>query len=159
MIDPAQYPTLIELINETYLDQVEQIVGAKTEDNGDILCIARDGPKQLAIKITPTDISIRLLNPQAVAGNNPLALSDPLPSPSTVDRFLTQLQRQAQPQIAGMVSQLQELFDSSTDLVEFREKLDTAYPDLDGQDLTQIMAQAMFASKLAGVFEAEQDAD
>lgn len=59
-ISAEQYPTLIELINETYLDRVEQIVAARVEDNGDIICVAMDGRKKLAVKVDDENINIRL---------------------------------------------------------------------------------------------------
>ncbi|MEX0271204.1 DUF935 domain-containing protein [Leptolyngbyaceae cyanobacterium UHCC 1019] len=75
---------------------------------------------------------------------------------ATVDRFVAQLRERAQPEFEKMTLRLRSALAESTDLVEFREKLDGLYPDLDGDALTQIMAEAMFASKLAGIFEAQE---
>lgn len=59
---PAKsYPLLMELINETYFDRVEQISAARVEDNDDIVCVAMDGRKKLAVKIEGEDINIKLM--------------------------------------------------------------------------------------------------
>ncbi len=76
---------------------------------------------------------------------------------TTVEAFVAQLRRRAQPEFERMTNQIREALNGAADLVEFRERLDNIYPDLDGVTLTQIMAEAMFASKLAGLWEAEQD--
>jgi hypothetical protein len=64
-----QYPTLIELINETYFDQVEQVTAAQVGDDDNILCVAIDGRKKLATKVTDTDISIKLMGGQQAANS------------------------------------------------------------------------------------------
>lgn len=77
---------------------------------------------------------------------------------STVEQFTERLRNSAAPQVEAMTAQIKQVLDSSKDLAEFRDKLDGIYPDLDGEQLTKLMAEAMFASKLAGIFEAENDA-
>lgn len=62
-IPPYKYPKLINIINGTYSDGIDEIVSARTEDDKTILCICRDGEKQLAAKITTDEIAIKLLNP------------------------------------------------------------------------------------------------
>jgi hypothetical protein len=64
-IPPYKYPKLINIINDTYSDGIDEIVSARTEDDKTILCICRDGRKQLAVKITSDEIAIRLMNPES----------------------------------------------------------------------------------------------
>jgi phage gp29-like protein len=75
----------------------------------------------------------------------------------TVVAFVEQLRKKAQPELKKMVGQIKATLDGCSDLTEFREKLDGIYPDLDGETLTKVMAEAMFASKLAGIFEAQEE--
>jgi len=111
----------------------------------------------------------QLTEPEPMPQNQPLVnLSDPLPgeslafveaTPSTVDAFIAQLRVKAQPEFAKMIGQVRQALSESEDLVQFREKIDAIYPDLNGEALTALMAEAMFASRLAGIFESEQEAE
>jgi hypothetical protein len=67
-IPTDQYPTLIELINETYLDRVEQITAAELADNEDLICVAIDGRKKLAVKVADAGISIKLMGGKKAVG-------------------------------------------------------------------------------------------
>jgi hypothetical protein len=59
---PAEfYPLLATLINQTYLDRVEKISAAQVDDASNIIAVGIDGLKKLAIKITDTDIFIKLM--------------------------------------------------------------------------------------------------
>ncbi len=51
---------LTALINATYLDKIERINAAQLTDEKDIVVSAIDGRKQLAIKISASNISVRL---------------------------------------------------------------------------------------------------
>lgn len=86
-------------------------------------------------------------------------LSDRLPQPSPVAQLTETLRKKAQPEFAKMTGQLRELLSGSGSLVEFRDKLDEIYPELDGESLAAIMAEAMFASKLAGIYEAQGEGE
>ncbi len=66
-IPPYKYPKLINIINGTYSDGIDEIVSARTEDDKAILCICRDGRKQLDVKITSDEITIRLMNADGAA--------------------------------------------------------------------------------------------
>jgi tetratricopeptide (TPR) repeat protein len=59
---PAEsYPLLIDLINQTYLDRVEQITAAQLESGGAVKVVAIDGSKRLAISISDNDLAIKLM--------------------------------------------------------------------------------------------------
>jgi hypothetical protein len=62
-ISSDQYPLVIELINETYTDEVEQIVEAQIEDNGAITAIAIDEDRIVGFRYTDNQVSTRILNP------------------------------------------------------------------------------------------------
>lgn len=86
-------------------------------------------------------------------------LSEGLPqAPDTVTQFVVRLRERAQPEFERMTLRLRSALEESADLLEFRERLDDLYPEMDGEMLTQVMAEAMFASKLAGLFEAQEEA-
>jgi hypothetical protein len=63
LIPPDRYPNLIQLINRTYTDEVEQILSAGADENGTIICLAQDGRKQLAIEIGDDDVQISKTHP------------------------------------------------------------------------------------------------
>jgi hypothetical protein len=59
---PAEsYPLLMDLINQTYLDRVEQITAAQVNDDDSITFVGLDNPKKIAGKITDNDISMKLM--------------------------------------------------------------------------------------------------
>jgi hypothetical protein len=67
---PAEsYPLLMDLINQTYLDRVEQITAAQVDDSDDIIAVALDGRKKLACKVTDDDINIRLMGGEKVTNS------------------------------------------------------------------------------------------
>lgn len=76
MLDPAIALDLMNIISETYTDRVKSIVSAETRpapgfEGDDIFIVARDGRKQLAIRLNETrlgndQIAIKLLNPNEI---------------------------------------------------------------------------------------------
>lgn len=59
---PAEsYSLLMDLINQTYLDRVEQITAAQVNDDDSIVFVGLDNPKKIAGKITDDDISMKLM--------------------------------------------------------------------------------------------------
>ncbi len=166
MVNPEAATTLTEIINSVYSDQIDEVLDAQAQSDSTI-CLARDGQKLLAVKILDApdsrgnQIYIRLVNPDEIdpkgesSGQQPASTSFAEAQPDTVDRFVSQLREKAQPEFAQMVATVRRALDDSTDLVQFREKIDQLYPNLQGEALTKLMAEAMFASRLAGVFESQ----
>jgi hypothetical protein len=160
-IPEEQYPKLLGIINLTYSDQATQVVKASVNERGDILAVVLDGIKQLAVKITKTEIFIRLLNPQ----QEPADLSDPLPGEeaqfaqgtTTVEAFARQLKEKAQPEMARLLADLQDLLASSDSLDEFAAKLDEVYPSMATGGLEAAFAQALTAARKAGMLEAQEE--
>jgi hypothetical protein len=59
---PAEsYPLLMDLVNQTYLDRVEQITAAQVNDDDSIVFVGLDNPKKIAGKITDDHISMKLM--------------------------------------------------------------------------------------------------
>lgn len=80
-IPTAQHPTLKKLINETYTDKIESILDARLEDDGAIIATARDEDRIIAFKYTDEQISVRVLNPEVIEGDD----EEEAPQPKTDD--------------------------------------------------------------------------
>jgi phage gp29-like protein len=143
------YPDLIQLINITYTDEVEQILSAGVEENGDIICLAQDGNKQLSVKIGD-NIQIKLFNP---------TVQFTAPKQDTPDQIATNLQKLGDPIVGGWLRQIEQVLATSDDLETAREALFQLYPDLESAELAQQMTDATAAASMAGFWEAEQDAN
>jgi hypothetical protein len=145
LIPPERYPNLIQLINRTYTDEVEQILSAGADENGTIICLAQDGNKQLAIEIGDNDVQIRLFDPTAQFN---------APKPNTSDQIATNLQKLGDPIIGGWLRQIEQMLTTSDDLETAREALFRLYPDLDSTELTEQMTDATALASMAGFWEA-----
>jgi hypothetical protein len=144
LIPPDRYPNLIQLINRTYTDEVEQILSAGADENGTIICLAQDGRKQLAIEIGDDDVQIRRFNPTAQFSQQQ----------DTPDRIATNLQKLGDPIVGGWLRQIEQMLATSDDLETAREALFQLYPDLDSTDLAEQMTDAAAAASMAGFWEA-----
>jgi hypothetical protein len=151
-IPQAEYPELIDIINETYTDELDQILAAEVADDDSIVCVGQDGIKQIAVKITDTDIQIRLINPDRVDDSN--AAQFTAPKQDTSDRIATNLQKLGDPIVGGWLRQIEQMLATSDDLETAREALFQIYPDLDSIDLAEQMTDAMAAASMAGFWEA-----
>jgi hypothetical protein len=65
----SSYPMLMNLINQTYLDRVEQISAAQVDDASNIIAVALDGRKKLVCKVTDSDIEVRLMGGDKAANS------------------------------------------------------------------------------------------
>ena len=165
--EAADQATLTGTQMEQLLRILDQSKGYSPEKRSAIL--------KLAFPTLPDDqIAILIAEDALTPSPSPQGAGNPTPTPipgqletinlseglpvqaETVTRFVARLRDKAQPEFERMTSQIRAALEGATDLVEFREKLDAIYPDLDGETLTQVMAEAMFASKLAGIFEAQE---
>ena len=68
--DSAQLSLIRRLINETYTDEVEEILNYRTEDDGSIIALARDEDRIVAFKYTDEIVSIKILNPGVIEGED-----------------------------------------------------------------------------------------
>ncbi|WP_041430642.1 DUF935 family protein [Synechococcus sp. PCC 6312] len=87
--------------------------------------------------------------------NSPEFAAPDAPEPTTADQFVAQLRDSAGEVIGGWTDQIKELLEDTTDLPEFAAKLYDLYPDLQGEELTAVMGEAMLAASWAGAFEAQ----
>jgi phage gp29-like protein len=156
-IPQSEYPALISIFNESYTDGLDRILSAQINDDESIVCVGQDGIKQVACKITDTNTSIRLLNPDQIKGDSPTTakFSQQL---DTSSQIADNLQRMGDPIVGGWLHQIKQLLETSDDLSSAREALFQLYPDLDGSELTQQMTDAMALASMAGFWEA-QDAN
>ncbi len=149
-LSTESYPALMDLINETYTDRVEQILSAGIDDNGTVICVAQDGTKKLSIQIADTGIKIGLYNPKPTAQFSQPKLDIP-------DRIATNLQRIGDPIFGGWLSQIQQMLETSDDLESAREALFQLYPDLNSTDLAEQTTDAMATASMAGFWEASTE--
>jgi phage gp29-like protein len=76
----------------------------------------------------------------------------------TPDLFAQRLGQEASPVMAGMIATLREKLAAATSLEEFMVDLNASYADLDSGELLQIFREAVTASRLAGIYEAQEEA-
>jgi hypothetical protein len=77
-IPEADYPELVKIINGTYSDGIDKILAAKVTKGGEILVVAQDGLKQLAIQIKGDEIAIKSLSQKAPKGVKPESFEEAL---------------------------------------------------------------------------------
>jgi hypothetical protein len=61
-IPTTDYPALISIINQTYTSGLDAILAAKMVGKSKMLVLGQDGPKQLAIELSPKNIAIKWIN-------------------------------------------------------------------------------------------------
>jgi hypothetical protein len=74
-IAPNLYPLLISVIDESYTDGLDRISSARLNDDDTVLVVGMDGAKQIGVKISDSNIKIRLLNSDPIDTNS-AAFSD-----------------------------------------------------------------------------------
>jgi hypothetical protein len=70
MIEPIYYPLLISIIDESYTDGLDRISSARLNEDGTALVVGMDGAKQIGVKISDSNIKIRILNPDPIDINS-----------------------------------------------------------------------------------------
>lgn len=115
-------------------------------------------PDEFIIPTAPTPI-----NP-ADAPNDPapmfaarralIQLAAPNDDPDTVDLQAERLGREAAPMVDGLLTQIRRELEQASSLRAFEARLLDLYPELDGADLTELLARAFAAGELAGLYEA-----
>jgi hypothetical protein len=139
------YPALIELVNETYAEQIEEIIEAGVDASGNIICVAQDGERQISIEIADGGIKTELYDPSAKFS---------APKPDTSSQIATNLQKLGDPIVSGWLRQIEQVLATSDDLETAREALFQLYPDLDSTELTEQMTDATALASMAGFWEA-----
>lgn len=97
------------------------------------------------------------------ANVEPQPAADFAESPSSAPSFdkgglggiLDRLGRDADPVLNTLLDPVRQALEDSTDLMDFREKLLTLYPDLDGQAFAELMGEALAVAEAAGYWEAQ----
>ncbi|MDH5785336.1 MAG: DUF935 domain-containing protein [Chromatiales bacterium] len=75
-----------------------------------------------------------------------------------VDAQRAQLEQQGAAALTGLIDTVRRLIDEADSLEQLRDQLIEAYPDMNGDDLAEIMAQALTAAELAGRHDILQEA-
>jgi hypothetical protein len=140
------------IVNPSYPDEADEVLSYEILGAGHIKALVRDGEKKIEFEIDGDEVTYGLADGSPDGGSFAEA------TPDAIALFIERLAKKAKPQMGAMVETVRSLLDSSTDITEFNEKLQDAYPELDGEDLTATMAEALYASRLAGIFEAQADA-
>jgi len=76
----------------------------------------------------------------------------------TADGMTERLGKEAAPHLAAMLRSLQTAISGATTWDEIKAALNAAYPDLEDGALVEVMREALTASRLAGIYEAQQEA-
>jgi phage gp29-like protein len=96
---------------------------------------------------------------EAIAGGEKAAPEEEpafaTPDQDDIDLYGLDLQEQAAKTINQWLGQIRELGKDSADLPEFAAQIYDLYPDLSGQALTEVMAQAQMAASWIGADEAQ----
>lgn len=167
-IPPTEHSALAKIVNGTYLDKVEKILSARIEDDNDtITAVAQDGVKRLAVKITSSGISFKLLNPNAIKGDiaedKRFSLSDgdgnlSFASASDIPAQLTsRLNREGGRLVADWLQQIQSAIENSEDLSQVGDRLLSLYPELQSGDLATLLAETETIAGMAGYLSAQQE--
>jgi hypothetical protein len=85
----------------------------------------------------------------------PLEAEFAIPDQDDIDLYGLDLQEQASKTINQWLGQIRELGKDSADLPEFAARIYDLYPDLSGQALTEVMAQAQMAASWIGADDAQ----
>ncbi len=89
-------------------------------------------------------------SPLAGEGRGGGAMADP------VEPYVDRLGRAADPLLESLLDPVRQALDASGDLMDFREKLLTLYPELDGHAFAALMGEALAVADAAGYWEAGQ---
>lgn len=91
----------------------------------------------------------RAPSPLVGEGRGEGAMADP------VDPYVDRLGREAEPLLDALLEPVRQALNASGDLMTFRQKLLTLYPDLDGKAFAALMGQALAVADAAGYWEAQ----
>lgn len=149
VIPPAQYPDLVRIINREYTDGLDRILSARIDEDDRIVAYARDGFKRIWCEISDTQIRFRLLD----AGESVEFTEQPDP----IDPILAQLKPIGNRTFMDWFETLQSMMQESENLVEFRDKLTDAFPDLDASEFKQAMLDATTLAGMQGYSDARVD--
>lgn len=85
----------------------------------------------------------------------PAAFADPEDRPDPIEPLTERLGREAEPLVESLLEPVRQALEDSADLMDFRERLLTLYPDLDGKAFAELMGQALAAADAAGYWESQ----
>ncbi|GAB4214160.1 MAG: hypothetical protein OHK0012_11620 [Synechococcales cyanobacterium] len=151
MITEAQAKTALKAVIETiYTSGISEVVEYELLPTRGMGGVFRDGQSFYRFEIAGRTIQYQPVDgPEFMAEEEEYAFA--------VEPTLeTRLEAEARSGMEAMLTAIETLLGESSSLPEFQAKLAVAYPDLDGAEVQRVLGQALFANRLAGIFEAQE---
>lgn len=161
-IPASQYDKLLELLNIGRSQPFDFILEAREEDNGEFVGIAQDGVQLIGFRVEndgSKEYFILNLDEIGATDTQPTAEETGFAEPSdegTIAQYTDRLSESARPALSALMGQLQAMKDRSNSLEEFKGAIESAFSELDTDALAAIVAEALFAAKLSGIYEAQE---
>jgi phage gp29-like protein len=144
-LNPESIAQLLPVVQEIE-PTIDRITDAGISEDGVIVCTAQAGKSQFGIRIEDSQI-------EAIPLDDTAQFSSP-EQPDPIDPILTQLKPIGDATFAEWFTQLRDLMDDSKDLVEFRDRLTDAYPNLDSAQFKSAMLDASTIAGMRGYLDA-----
>jgi hypothetical protein len=157
-----KYPAILNFLNTPaaegqappYGDGIDSILAAKIDDSGDIIAIGQDGPKMLAIKITDTQVSIRLANYEEQEAKESANFAKGVPSE---DDLIAGFKQAGDEQFGGWLDTIKDVILTADDLPTAREAIFGLYPELDTAKFAKDVESYLTLASLSGYFSAGEE--
>lgn len=161
-IPESQYLKLLELLNLDRDQEFDRILQAREEDSGEFVGIAQDGAQLIGFRVEndgSKEYFILNLDEIGATADDSTEEETGFAEPSdkgTIAQYTDRLSDNARPAFAALLGQLQAMKDRSNSLEEFREAIESAFAELDTDSIAAIVAEALFAARLGGIYEAQE---
>ena len=145
------------IVNPSYPDEADEVLSYEIIAPGHIKALVLDGVKKIDFEIDGEDVTYGLANGYPDS-STPQQFADVLSANATPINFADTLEKAALPEIAKMIGAIDNMIGDGTNLPEALNRLkQDGYDALLGEDLTGQFAEAIFASRVAGIYESEQN--
>ena len=81
------------------------------------------------------------------------------PGGSPVDRLTARLEEEAAPAMEALLARIEAMIEAATSFDELRQMILEGFPDIESDDLVEVLAQGLLAGNLAGRVTAEADSE
>ncbi len=137
---------LTQILNSQYQDGISRITKIRKGENRSIRGTFEDGDKIFDFVLTTDD----KLEFKPVSGVD-FAEDEDDEEESLPDAYSRQLQTRSETLVEDWMDNIRGMLEDSDDLQEFSEKLTQNYPDFNTEEITDLIASAMAASRLGGM--------